>query len=74
MLQHQVPAQYLHMAAIEKELHALDEKWRELRDGLDGMSGSPGEWMVERMAELEGEMKRRFDGGALQTAIPMQSK
>lgn len=45
--------------AIEAELDQLDKRWSSFRDGLEGMSGSPGEWMVERMDELETELRRR---------------
>lgn len=47
---------------IAAELEALDRQWSELRAALEesgGHSGSPGEWMVERMWELEGEQNRR---------------
>ncbi len=47
---------------LAAELKALGDKWHEFRDGLDedgGMAGSPGEWMIERMSELETEQKRR---------------
>lgn len=50
---------------ISDELDALEGKWRSLRDDPDfeGHGGSPGEWMVERMDELETEMKRRRAAG-----------
>ncbi|MGX7708021.1 hypothetical protein [Methylobacterium sp. Gmos1] len=40
----------------------LAREWREMRQSLDecgGASGSPGEWLWERMGELEAELKRR---------------
>lgn len=48
-------------AAIAAELESLGKRWDEFRADIDdeGMSGSPGEWMVERMDELETEQKRR---------------
>lgn len=43
---------------ITNELGELSAKWGDLRKELEecgGHSGSPGEWMVERMDELETE-------------------
>lgn len=48
---------------ISQELARLTVEWNAFRDGLevdDGMAGSPGEWMVERMDELETEQRRRM--------------
>lgn len=54
------PAAKLTDAEIARELVDLGVKWKEFRDDLDeGHGGSPGEWMVERMDELETEQKRR---------------
>jgi hypothetical protein len=56
------PARDMTPEAMRAELLALDVRWESLRDGLDesgGMGGSPGEWLVERMWELEAELKRR---------------
>ncbi len=44
---------------IHAELTALDIRWEGFHQSCDGMSGSPGEWMVERMDELETELRRR---------------
>jgi hypothetical protein len=44
---------------IAGELSELEAKWKSFREDLDGMAGSPGEWMIERMGELETEQKRR---------------
>jgi hypothetical protein len=45
--------------AIRAELAALEKQWDESREDDIGRGGSPGEWMVERMGELEHELKRR---------------
>ena len=58
---------------IETELRKLFAKWDELQKDLDesgGMSGSPGEWMVERMDELEGEKSRRLTMPDIELEIP----
>jgi hypothetical protein len=69
------PATHMKTEAIEKELKAVGNKWTALRSSdEEGGGGSPGEWMWERMGELAHELKRRENGGALQTEIPMQSK
>lgn len=47
-------------AAIAAELASLGKQWDEFVASDDeGHGGSPGEWMVERMGELETEQKRR---------------
>lgn len=53
------PARQLTTKQIRLELDELDDQWKQFRKDLEGMSGSPGEWMVERMDELETELKRR---------------
>jgi len=61
-LKHQKPASTLTEAALTDELAVLGREWDEFRAGLDedgGMAGSPGEWMVERMDELETELRKR---------------
>jgi hypothetical protein len=61
--------------AIERELADLSLRFHGLRSELDeGGGGSPGEWMVERMCELETEQKRRANGGAIDRTVPLQSK
>ncbi len=58
---------------IETELRKLFAMWDELQKDLDesgGMSGSPGEWMVERMDELEGEKSRRLTMSDIELEIP----
>jgi hypothetical protein len=45
---------------LTAELDKLGKEFDEFRDGLEGMSGSPGEWMVERMDEIETEQRRRL--------------
>lgn len=51
-------AKYMSIKQITDELDALDTQWEEFRRDCEG-SGSPGEWMVERMGELETELNRR---------------
>jgi hypothetical protein len=48
---------------IETELAELERRWQEFREGCEGEGGggSPGEWMIERMGELETEKQRRHD-------------
>ena len=56
------PATRMSVMAIVKELDALGTKWDAFRKEIaedGGWGGSPGEWMVERMGELEHELKRR---------------
>jgi hypothetical protein len=56
------PARQMSNDEIESEIGELIAKWDDLRKDLEesgGMSGSPGEWMVERMDELETERLRR---------------
>lgn len=47
----------------EQLIAALDlmgDQWDAFRSDIDeGHGGSPGEWMVERMDELETELRRR---------------
>lgn len=48
---------------IANELAELNAKWDDMHRELmesGGMSGSPGEWMHERMGELEHEYSRRL--------------
>ena len=54
-----VSASKLSDKEIADELESLGRKWDEFRADLEGMAGSPGEWMVERMDELETEQRRR---------------
>ncbi len=53
------PASVLTDEQIATELETLEREWDEFRADTEGHSGSPGEWMVERMNELETEQKRR---------------
>jgi hypothetical protein len=55
---HRRDAKKLTDAEIVAELNVLEAKFRATREG-DGHGGSPGEWLVERMSELETEQKRR---------------
>lgn len=53
------PARDMTTKQISDELDVMSERFREYRDNCEGHQGSPGEWMVERMDELETELKRR---------------
>jgi hypothetical protein len=47
---------------IRSEFDLLSKKWDDLRtkyDDEDGHGGSPGEWIWERLGELEHELKKR---------------
>jgi hypothetical protein len=68
------PAKYLTDEALAKELKRLGKQWDAVRADDCGGGGSPGEWLWERMGEIEHEIARRAAGGALQTEIPMQSR
>lgn len=68
------PARHMKDEAIARELSRLEKKWAALRSGDDGHGGSPGEWMVERMDELETEQRRRAAGGPIDTTVPLQSQ
>ena len=46
-------------AELSSELRKLGKKWDRFRAGDCDGGGSPGEWMVERMGELETEQRRR---------------
>jgi len=62
----QKPAKDMTDLDIARELDVLDTQVDELRSDLEesgGMSGSPGEWIYERMDELETEMRRRRQAG-----------
>lgn len=48
--------------AITHEIADLSRTWDEVRAG-DGHSGSPGEWMLERLDELDAEAARRRSKG-----------
>lgn len=54
------PAAELTDEGISRELEELATRWKASRSGdSEGHGGSPGEWMVERMDELETEQRRR---------------
>jgi hypothetical protein len=53
----EMPANVMTDAQIEAEITILQRKWDERGD--EGMSGSPGEWIIERLGELETEQNRR---------------
>lgn len=44
---------------LQKEIANRRREFTEFRADLEGMSGSPGEWLVERIDELETELRRR---------------
>ncbi|HYX22396.1 MAG TPA: hypothetical protein VFA98_16250 [Thermoanaerobaculia bacterium] len=47
---------------IRGEIELLSKEWDALRtkyDHEDGHGGSPGEWIVERLGELEHELGKR---------------
>ncbi len=50
---------YMSTKQITDELNELDAKWDDFHATCDGMAGSPGEWMTERINELETELRRR---------------
>lgn len=59
-----VPARMLSNAQIDAEEAYLGAKWDEIQDALiesGGMSGSPCEWIWERLGELEAEARRRAE-------------
>ncbi len=48
-------------AEIAAELSQLESAWDAFRHpDFEGHSGSPGEWLVERMDELNTEVQRRL--------------
>lgn len=54
------PAAQMTDEELTCELSLLEKRFKGLREDLDeGHAGSPGEWMVERMCELETEQSRR---------------
>jgi len=44
---------------IRAEYALLSKQWDDLRDPEEGHSGSPGEWLYERLGELEHELSKR---------------
>lgn len=68
------PARHMKDDAITWELARLAKRWSDLRSGNDELGGgSPGEWMAERMDELETEQERRAAGGEIDRTVPLQS-
>lgn len=59
-MEREQPARLMTDDQIKAELEKLRIDFCNFREGLDGMSGSPGEWMTERMGELETERVRRL--------------
>jgi hypothetical protein len=58
-------------AELRAEIERLDAQFLASRSGDDaGHCGSPGEWMYERINELETELKRR---GAPATVVPAET-
>lgn len=68
------PARHMKDEAIARELKRLGKRWDDLRSSDEELGGgSPGEWMAERMDELETEQKRRAAGGEIDRTVPLQS-
>lgn len=44
---------------IRSEFTLLSKKWDNVRADEEGHGGSPGEWIWERLGELEHELKKR---------------
>lgn len=44
---------------IHADIEELGKQWDDLRDGECDHAGSPGEWIIERLMELESEYARR---------------
>jgi hypothetical protein len=57
------PARNLDDADLTAELAEVERKWDAYFSDpyFDGHSGSPGEWMAERMDELRTELARRCE-------------
>lgn len=53
------PATQMTDEEISSELSEVGKRWDSLREDEEGHGGSPGEWMIERMGELETEQARR---------------
>jgi hypothetical protein len=53
------PASKMTVAEITAELVRLEKKWAEMRADEEGHGGSPGEWIYERIDELDTELKLR---------------
>jgi hypothetical protein len=64
MVANEAKTEYMTDAEIATELKSLGKRWDESRSRSDdeGHGGSPGEWMIERMGELEEEQRRRLKG------------
>jgi len=63
------PVAQITEAALADDLAALIHEFVELHMGLEesgGMAGSLGEWMVERMDEIETELRKRRTQTAVQ--------
>ena len=54
------PARDMDDAELESTLAEVGDVFDDFCQKCEGMAGSPGEWMVERINELETELKRRF--------------
>ena len=59
----EIPASEMTDEQIASEMASLEVEWRKFQSKCDGAAGSPGEWMFERMDELETEKKRRVPCG-----------
>lgn len=56
---HTRPAREMTDEQIAAEITELEAKWDDFRANCEGHSGSPGEWIVERLDELDTAQKRR---------------
>ena len=68
------PAINMQSAAIERELTRLRKKWDSFRANEPEGGGSPGEWIAERIGELEHEQQQRMRGVLPRTDVPPQSR
>jgi len=54
------PAKSMTLPALCVEVLAREREWKVYHsDDFEGHCGSPGEWLVERMDELDTEIRRR---------------
>lgn len=52
------PCENMTVEELVNEYTELDITWKMIRNS-DGYSGSPGEWICERWADIEYELKQR---------------
>lgn len=51
--------QVMSVDALRKERKRLSDKIDAIRRSLEGAAGSPGEWIIERLGEIEAELEER---------------